>query len=79
MPFTRLIAAFPSCPVRMSLPIALGGKRPFYLLDLIMGEETRPGSLDIKAWHRALDKAKWQDDKRLNLAESKSLDNMERG
>ncbi|WP_418378155.1 hypothetical protein [Acidaminococcus sp.] len=44
-----------------------------------MGEETRPGSLDIKAWHRALDKAKWQDDKRLNLAVSKSMDHMERG
>jgi len=59
--------------------LSLGGKRPFYLLDLIMGEETRPGSLDIKAWHRALDKAKWQDDKRLNLAVSKSMDHMERG
>ena len=32
-------------------------------IDLIMGEQTKPGSLDIKEWHRALDKARWQDDK----------------
>ena len=56
----------------------LGGKRPVFLLDLIMGEQTKPGSLDIKAWHRALDKAKWQDDKAFRYLESQSLKNTER-
>lgn len=42
------------------------------------GEQTKPGSLDIKAWHRALDKAKWQDDKAFRYLESQSLKNTER-
>lgn len=58
--------------------LSLGGKRPVFLLDLIMGEQTKPGSLDIKAWHRALDKAKWQDDKAFRYLESQSLKNTER-
>lgn len=58
--------------------LSLGGKRPVFLLDLIMGEQTKPGSLDIKAWHRALDKAKWQDDRAFRYLESQSLKNTER-
>lgn len=58
--------------------LSLGGKRPVFLLDLIMGEQTKPGSLDIKEWHRALDKARWQDDKAFRYLESQSLKNTER-
>lgn len=33
---------------------AIGGKKPRYLVDLLFGEETTPPSLDLDAWHAAL-------------------------
>jgi Fe-S oxidoreductase len=33
---------------------AIGGKTPRYLVDLLFGEETTPPSLDLDAWHTAL-------------------------
>jgi hypothetical protein len=33
----------------------IGGKRPRYLLDLLFGEETVPGTVEPNAWHGELD------------------------
>jgi hypothetical protein len=35
--------------------VAIGGKSPRYLVDLLFGEATIPGELDPDAWHRQLD------------------------
>ncbi len=32
----------------------IGGKKPRYLVDLLFGEETRPPTSDLDAWHAAL-------------------------
>ena len=33
----------------------IGGKSPRYLVDLLFGEETRPGTFEPEDWHRQLD------------------------
>lgn len=33
-----------------------GGKKPHYLVDLLFGEETLPGTLDPDAWHSEVDR-----------------------
>jgi Fe-S oxidoreductase len=34
----------------------IGGKRPRYLVDLLFGEETTPGTFEPDEWHKELDK-----------------------
>jgi Fe-S oxidoreductase len=35
--------------------VHIGGKRPHYLVDLLFGEETLPGTFDPDQWHQQLD------------------------
>jgi hypothetical protein len=34
--------------------MAVGGKRPHHMVDLVLGDETEPGDLGLDAWHAAL-------------------------
>jgi Fe-S oxidoreductase len=34
--------------------MAVGGKRPRHMVDLVLGEETVPGGTDLDAWHAEL-------------------------
>ena len=51
MPAEDVVVYCVSC----SKSMALGGKRPRYLVDLLFGEPTVPGTLEPDAWHRELD------------------------
>jgi Fe-S oxidoreductase len=51
MPADQVIVYCVSCAKAMFV----GGKRPRYLLDLLLGEETVPGTIDPALWHKKLD------------------------
>ncbi|MBM3307544.1 MAG: (Fe-S)-binding protein [Candidatus Eisenbacteria bacterium] len=51
MPADEIVVYCVTCAKAM----ALGGKRPRYLVDLVFGEETAPGVTDPTEWHRQLD------------------------
>jgi len=40
--------------VSCAVASGIGGKKPRYLVDLLFGEETRPPTSDLDAWHAAL-------------------------
>ena len=35
--------------------VHIGGKSPHYLVDLLFGEETTPGTYEPEVWHQLLD------------------------
>ena len=51
MPADEVVVYCVSCAKAMSL----GGRQPRYLVDLLFGEETVPGTTDPDLWHRELD------------------------
>jgi len=51
MPAEDVVVYCVSCAKAMFI----GGKRPCYLVDLLFGEETVPGTLDPDAWHKEID------------------------
>ncbi|HEX2694714.1 MAG TPA: (Fe-S)-binding protein [Acidobacteriota bacterium] len=51
MPAEDVVVYCVSCAKAMFI----GGKRPRYLVDLLFGEGTVPGTLDPDAWHKELD------------------------
>jgi len=51
MPADEVVVYCVSC----SKAVFIGGKTPRYLVDLLFGEETLPGTLEPDAWHRELD------------------------
>ncbi len=51
MPAEDVVVYCVSCAKAMFI----GGKRPRYLVDLLFGEETVPGTLDLDAWHAEID------------------------
>jgi Fe-S oxidoreductase len=51
MPLEDVVVYCVSCVKSM----AIGGKKPHYLIDLMFGEETLPGTTEPEAWHRELD------------------------
>jgi Fe-S oxidoreductase len=51
MPLEDVIVYCVSCIKSMHI----GKKRPHYLVDLIFGEETQPGTFEPDEWHRELD------------------------
>lgn len=51
MPVEEVVVYCVSCTKSMFI----GGKRPRYLVDLLFGEETLPGTLEPDAWHAELD------------------------
>jgi hypothetical protein len=51
MPADDILVYCVSC----SKSMFVGGKRPRYLLDLLFGEDTVPGTYDPYEWHRELD------------------------
>jgi hypothetical protein len=51
MPADDVVVYCVSCAKAMFI----GGKRPRYLVDLLFGEETVPGTLDPDGWHKELD------------------------
>jgi Fe-S oxidoreductase len=52
MPKEDVIVYCVSC----SKSVFIGGKKPFYLIDLLFGEETISGTLEPDEWHNELDK-----------------------
>jgi len=52
MPEEDVVVYCVSCVKSM----AIGGRKPRYLVDLLFGEETVPGSHDPDAWHAELDR-----------------------
>lgn len=51
MPAEEVVVYCVSCVKSMRI----GGKRPRHLVDLLFGEETRPGTCEPEAWHAELD------------------------
>jgi Fe-S oxidoreductase len=51
MPCDDVVVYCVSCVKAMHV----GGKRPRYLVDLLFGQETAPGTFETGAWHRQLD------------------------
>jgi Fe-S oxidoreductase len=51
MPADDVVVYCVSCAKAMFI----GGKHPRYLVDLLFGEETVPGTLDLDSWHAELD------------------------
>ena len=51
MPADEVVVYCVSC----SKAVFIGGKTPRYLVDLLLGEETVPKTLDPDAWHRELE------------------------
>lgn len=52
MPYDDVVVYCVSCIKSMFN----GGKRPHYLVDLLFGEETLPGTLDPDVWHSEVDR-----------------------
>ena len=52
MPVDDVVVYCVSCIKSMHI----GGKRPRYLVDLLFGEETHPGTFEPNLWHAELDK-----------------------
>jgi hypothetical protein len=50
-PADEVVVYCVSCMKAMSL----GGRKPRYLVDLLFGEDTVPGTLDPDTWHAELD------------------------
>ena len=51
MPVNDVVVYCVSC----SKSMFIGGKKPRYLVDLLFGEETLPGTLEPDEWHREID------------------------
>jgi Fe-S oxidoreductase len=51
MPVDDVVVYCVSC----TLAMRIGGRRPRYMVDLLLGEETTPVARDLDEWHRALD------------------------
>jgi len=51
MPVDEVVVYCVSC----SKAVFIGGKTPRYLVDLLLGEETEPKTLDPDEWHRELE------------------------
>jgi Fe-S oxidoreductase len=51
MPRADVVVYCVSCIKAMHI----GGKRPRYLVDLLFGEDTTPGTFEPRAWHAQLD------------------------
>ena len=51
MPADDVVVYCVSCCKAMQI----GGKRPRYLVDLLLGEDTSRGTSDLDAWHAQLD------------------------
>jgi len=51
MPVKDVVVYCVSC----AKSVFIGGKRPHYMIDLLFGEETLPGTLDPDQWHQELD------------------------
>ena len=51
MPCEHVVVYFVSCIKAMSV----GGRTQLYLVDLLLGQSTAPGTCDVAEWHHALD------------------------
>jgi hypothetical protein len=41
--------------ISCSKPVFIGGKTPYYLIDLLFNEDTIPKTLEPDQWHKELD------------------------